>query len=86
MRPAPATRVRLGVDVDAAVLDHPDEAWKSVDAVGIDAVARGLGEEAGAECCAISIETKVQHSAVQRVVEVGVRNSQHGSVPKKTLA
>ena len=39
----------FGVDVDAAVADHGVEAWKAVEAVGVDAVAGGFGEETGAE-------------------------------------
>ena len=38
----------LGVDVDAAVLDHGGEAGEAIEAVGVDAVAGGFGEEAGA--------------------------------------
>ena len=43
----------LGVDVDAAVEDHGFEAGEAVEAVGVDAVAGGFGEEAGAECGAV---------------------------------
>ena len=39
---------RFGVDVDAAVADRFGEAREAVEAVGVDAVARCLGEEARA--------------------------------------
>jgi len=76
----------LGGEVDAAVGDHLHEAWKSVEAVAVDAVACGLGEEARAECGAFSMQTEVQHRAVKRVVEVGVGNSQHGSVQSRAVS
>ncbi len=37
----------LSLDIDAAIAHHRDEAGKAVDAVRIDAVASGLGEEPG---------------------------------------
>ena len=48
----------FGVDVDAAVADHGVEAGEAVEAVGVDAVAGGFGEEAGAEGGAVRGEAE----------------------------
>ena len=69
---------RLGSYVDAAVGHHRGEAREAVEAVGVDAVARGLCKEPGAERGALALESKVQHSSVESVVEVGVGDSRHG--------
>ena len=67
----------FGVDVDAAVEDHGFEAREAVEAVGVDAVAGGLGEEAGAEGGAVFAEAEVEHGSAECFVEVVVGDSEH---------
>ena len=68
----------LGVDVDAAVGDHGGEAREAVEAVGVDAVAGGLGEEAGAEGGARLGQAEGEHGAVEGGVEVVEGDAEHG--------
>jgi hypothetical protein len=68
----------FGVDVDAAVEDHGFEAGEAVEAVGVDAVAGGFGDEAGGEGGAVFAEAEAQHGAAEGFVEVVVGDSEHG--------
>ena len=79
----------FGVDVDAAVEDHGFEAGEAVEAVGVDAVAGGFGDEAGGEGGAVFAEAEAEHGAAEGFVEVGVGDSEHVGhcrVRKKTTA
>ena len=71
------------MDVDRAVGDHLGEAGEAVKAMGVDAVAGGFGEEAGAEGGAVALEAEVEGSAVERGVEIVVGNAEHEVVDYK---
>jgi hypothetical protein len=73
----------FGGDVDAAVGDHLGEAREAVEAVGVDTIACGLGEEAGAEGGALTAQAEVPGSAEESGVEVGVGNSKHLVFPAR---
>jgi hypothetical protein len=51
--------------------------------MGVDAVAGGFGEEAGAEGGAVALEAEVEGSAVERGVEIVVGNAEHEVVDYK---
>ena len=68
----------FGVDVDTAVEEHGFEAGEAVEAVGVDAVAGGFGDEAGGEGGTVFAEAEAQHGAAEGFVEVVVGNSEHG--------
>ena len=70
----------LGVDVDRAVGDHLGEAREAVEAVGVDAVAGGFGEEARAQGGAIAVQTEVLGRAVEGGVEIVVGDAEHGGL------
>ncbi len=70
----------LGIDVDRSVGNHLGEAREAVEAVGVDAVAGGLGEETRAQGGAVAAQTKVLGRAVEGGVEIGVGDAKHGSV------
>jgi hypothetical protein len=64
--------------VERSVRDHCGQARKAVQPVGVDAVARRLGEEARTERGALIREAKVQHCAQEDVIQFGVGNAGHG--------
>jgi hypothetical protein len=68
----------FGLDVDAAVANGFNKAWESVEAVGVDAVAGGFGEETGAQDGAVLAEAKLLDGAEESRVELVEGNSKHG--------
>ena len=69
---------RLGVDVDAAVGDHLGESGKAIQPVRVDAVTRGLREEACTQAGAIALQAEMLHRSLERLVKVVIGNSEHG--------
>jgi hypothetical protein len=70
----------FGLDVDAAVGDHLGESREAVEAVGVNAIARGIREQAGAERGALGLKAKVQRGALQGGIQIVVGNSEHGAI------
>ncbi len=66
------------VHVHLAVGDHLGEAREAVQAMGVNAVAGGLGEEPGAERGALPGEAEAQCGAVEGGFKVGEGNAQRG--------
>lgn len=67
----------LDVDVDATVANHSFKTWEAVEAVGVDAVAGGFGEETGAEGGAVFCEAEEEQRFPEGFVEIVVGDSQH---------
>ena len=68
------------MDVDDAAVDHADELRETVQAVRVDAIAAGVGEEAGAESGAIAFKAEIQEDSRENILEFFVGNSEHGFV------
>ena len=65
-------------DVDQAAADRGDEAGETIEAVSVDAVAGGLGDEAGGEGGAVGREAEGGEGAGEVAVEIGEGDAHEG--------
>ena len=68
---------RDGAYVDAPVPHHGLEARKTIESVGVDAIAGGFSKETGRELCCIGRKPKTEHRSFERATEISEGDAEH---------